>query len=93
LIPDSKYFNEIVGEPEKELVQLAYTAHLCSLIKPKIKLAPAIQQRVNKDHESAFNKFKTKFDKLVRKILVTNFEQQLLKEQATKQLMKNYFMP
>jgi hypothetical protein len=93
LFPDSKYFNEIFGEPENELVQLAYTAHLCSLIKPKIKLAPAIQERVNKDHDSAYTKFKTRFDKLVRKLIVTNIEQQLLKEQATKQLMKNYFMP
>lgn len=93
MFPDSKYFNEIFGEPENELVQLAYTAHLCSLIKPKIKLAPAIQERVNKDHDSAYTKFKTRFDKLVRKLIVTNIEQQLLKEQATKQLMKNYFMP
>lgn len=93
MFPDSKYFNEIFGEPENELIQLAYTAHLCSLIKPKIKLAPAIQERVNKDHDSAYTKFKTRFDKLVRKLIVTNIEQQLLKEQATKQLMKNYFMP
>ena len=37
--------------------------------------------------------FKTKFDKLVRKLVAANLEYSLLKEQATKQLSKNYFTP
>lgn len=33
LHPNTKYFNEM-NEPDKELIQLAYTAHLCELLKP-----------------------------------------------------------
>ena len=82
-----------MSEPEHELIQLAYSAHVCEILKPRKLLAVAIKKRVNEDHDKAFAIFKTKFDKLVRKLVAANLEYSLLKEQATKQLSKNYFTP
>ena len=82
-----------MSEPEHELIQLAYSAYMCNIIKPKKFLAVAIRKRINEDHDKAFGIFKTKFDKLVRKLVAANVEYSLLKEQATKQLSKNYFTP
>lgn len=92
LFVDERYFTEMT-EPEHELIQLAYSAHMCYILKPKKLLAVAIKKRVDEDHDKAFLNFKTKFDKLVRKLLAASIEYSLLKEQATKQLSKNYFTP
>lgn len=52
-----------------------------------------IKKRLISDHEKAYKIFKSRFDRLVRKLLATSAEYSLLKEQATKQLSKNYFTP
>lgn len=83
LVPDERYFSEM-SEPEHELIQLAYSAHLCDILKPRKLLSVAIKKRINEDHDKAFTIFKTKFDKLARKLIAANVEYSLLKEQATK---------
>jgi hypothetical protein len=69
-----------MSEPEHELIQLSYSASMCQILKPKRKLSIAIQKRVEEDHDKAYLHFKTKFDKLVKKLLATHIEYSLLKE-------------
>jgi len=73
-----------MSEPEHELIQLAYSAHMCYILKPKCRLSLAIKKRIDEDHDKAFSIFKSKFDQLVRKLLAVSIEYCLLKEQATK---------
>lgn len=61
-------------DADQELTQLASTAYLCKLLKPNIRLAPAIMARVIQDHDTAASRFKAKFDGMIRKILIKSLE-------------------
>jgi len=51
-------------------------------MSPKDTLAPAILKRVQKDHEKVYDKLTSKFESIVAKLVITNLELSLRKEDA-----------